>query len=65
MKITLRAARINAGIKQSEVSKELKVSERTVGKWEIGDISPRITNVLKLLKLYDVPIENIEFEKEK
>lgn len=65
MKITLRAARVNAKLTQSEVGEALKVSKRTVGLWESGDISPRMTNVLKMLKLYKTPIENIIFEEEK
>lgn len=63
MKITLRAARVNAKLTQEVVAKELGVSKRTLGLWEQGDISPRISNLLKMIKLYNVKIENIEFKE--
>lgn len=35
-KITLRAARVNAGFTQDELAEKLKVSRATVNAWECG-----------------------------
>ena len=41
-KITLRAARVNAGYTQDELAEKLKVSRATVNAWECGraDLKP-------------------------
>ena len=41
-KITLRAARINAGLTQDKLAEKLKVSRATVNAWECGraDLKP-------------------------
>lgn len=62
MKITLRSARVNAKLTQEDVAKELGVSKRTLGLWENGEVSPRIANIMKMLEMYGVEIENIDFE---
>lgn len=36
MKISLRAARVNAGFSQETLAKQIGVSKSTVSRWEIG-----------------------------
>lgn len=36
MKVTLKAARINAGYTQSEAAKKLQVSKDSISNWERG-----------------------------
>ena len=39
-KVSLTAARVNAGFTLKEAAKLLKVSERTISRWESGKASP-------------------------
>lgn len=61
LKITLGAARKNAGLTQKEVAKELKVSNKTVGNWENYISSPNVAQAEKLCNLYKIPYDNISF----
>lgn len=58
-KITLAAARVNAGYTQTEVASKLHVSNKTVLNWEKG-ISDMSYPTLKVLSdLYNMPIDFI------
>lgn len=61
IKITLEAARVNAGLSQKEVANILKVSNKTVGSWEIGKTYPSAEKIDTLCKLYGIPYDNINF----
>ena len=54
MKLTLKAARINAGMTQVDVAKKLGVSTRTVGAWENEKNKIRPVYVLALSALYNI-----------
>lgn len=60
-KITLKAARVNAGLTQEEVAKEMKVSLPTISKWENESGEVRMKQALKLCKLYKKNIDDIFF----
>src|SRR5579884_1242737 len=47
--LTLRE---KAGLVQTEVARELGVSERTIGHWEGGTAFPTAANLKELIKLY-------------
>lgn len=64
MKLTLRKARILADLKQSEVAKSLGVTEQTVSTWENGLVYPTIDKVIKMAKLYNMPIQDLDFNVE-
>ena len=53
--ITLRAARINAGLSASEVAEKIGVSSKTVCNWELGKTKPRFNQVKALCSIYQVP----------
>ena len=59
IQITLAAARVNAGMTQEEVAKEIKVSKNTIVKWEKGVSEPSITQGRELSDLYKIPLDNI------
>lgn len=66
MKLTLKKARMLAELKQAEVANALGVSEVTLSNWENGITFPTIDKVIKMSKLYNLPLEDFEFEiKEK
>lgn len=61
MKITLRAARVNAGFDQSDVARKLGVNIATVSSWETGKTRPSLDRFRKLCELYDCPEDMIKF----
>ena len=61
-KITLKAARVNAGLTQQEVANELNVALSTVRNWETGTTMPKLSYFVKLCQLYNMPMDGIFFE---
>ena len=59
LKISLAAARVNAGMTQDEVAEKLKVSNKTVGNWEKGITIPNSATIYMLSDLYKIPEDNI------
>lgn len=55
MKLTLRAARVNAGLTQTEAASALGVARETVSRWEKSGKAPRKW-ALKLCALYQADI---------
>lgn len=52
MKITLKAARVNAGLTQLEVAKKLRKNKQTIVNWEMGRSLPDVANFAVLCSLY-------------
>ena len=61
LKISLKAARVNAELSQKEVAKTLKVSNKTVHSWEKGETSPSAKHIDALCELYKVSYDDIIF----
>ena len=61
IKISLRAARINAGYSQKEASDLLKISNKTLCNWENGKTFPDQPMIEKLCKLYKLTYDQIDF----
>lgn len=59
LKITLAAARVNAGMTQEEVAKKMQVSKSTIINWEKGKKMLGVAQLYFLSNLYKIPIENI------
>ncbi len=59
IRITLRAARVNAGFTQLDVAKRLKVSNKTVMKWETGKAEPSFATLQMLSLIYQLPMDCI------
>lgn len=60
-KITLRAARVNAGITQKAASDAVGVSNKTMVKWEKGTAYPNVKQAIVLCRLYGIPFDDIIF----
>jgi transcriptional regulator with XRE-family HTH domain len=60
-KISLAAARVNAGLEQKEAARLLKVTPPTLRKWETGEASPTIAKVEEIESLYQYPRDYIFF----
>lgn len=59
LKISLAAARVNAGMTQNQVAKVLKVSNKTILNWENGKTAVGYAQATMLSSLYGIPIDNI------
>lgn len=64
IKISLAAARVNAGLTQVEAAKALNVGNKTLNGWENGKITPRAIQLVALSDLYKIPIDNISLPTE-
>lgn len=60
-KITLKAARVNAGFSQKEAAKELEISNTTLCSWENGKSFPNQPMIEAMCELYGVSYDNLNF----
>lgn len=61
LKISLAAARVNAGLTQKQVANALNISNKTICSWENGDSFPDALQISKICDLYGIPYDNINF----
>ena len=61
IKISIRAARVNAGYSQKEAADRLGVSNKTLGSWENGITFPPADKIAALCELYGVSYDNLNF----
>jgi transcriptional regulator with XRE-family HTH domain len=59
--MSLRAARVNAGLSQKEASKALEISNKTLCSWENGKTFPDQPMIEKICALYGVTYDMIIF----
>lgn len=59
LQISLAAARVNAGYKQSDAAKKLGVTPRTLSTYEQGITVIPATTLRKAAELYGIPSDNI------
>lgn len=58
-KISLTAARVNAGLQQDLAAVKLHVNVATLRSWERGDTSPTYEKFMEICKLYQYPADFI------
>lgn len=61
MKITLKAARVNAGLTQDEVAKKVKKSKNTIVNYESGKSSPDVVTGKALAELFGCSVDDLIF----
>ena len=61
MALTLKALRVNAGMKQEDAAKMLDVSVKTLCSWERGETFPNVKQITKIEGLYKVSYSDIKF----
>ena len=59
IQISLKAARVNAGLTQVEAAKKLGKSPNTIILWENGTIAPDRANLYLLAGIFVIPVDNI------
>jgi len=62
IKLSLAAARVNAGLTQDDVANSLGTSVQTILNWEKGRSEPTISQARALSKLYGVDMDVIFFD---
>ncbi len=58
-KISLSAARVNAGLSQREAAKKLRITVKTLQNYETGKTIPNWDTVRKIEAIYNFPIDYI------
>lgn len=61
MKISLKAMRVNAGLNQKEVAKNLGIAPNTLISWEKNNTSPDAVQLSKICELYGCKMDDIFF----
>ena len=61
MAMTLKAARVNAGLTQTEAAKQLGVTKNTLSNWELGRSFPTVPQIRLIEDLYAIPFAELEF----
>ena len=62
MRISLKAARINAGLKQTDMATALNVDRKTIGSWESGKSMPTADKVEPICALLGVNYDAIKWK---
>lgn len=61
LRISLKAARVNAELKQIDTANALNVDKKTVCSWEKGRTMPDSDKVAALCALYGISYDNIRW----
>ena len=61
IKISMAAARVNAGMSQTVAAKNIGVSLSTIKNWEKGQTSPKANHIVKICEAYKMPYDAIFF----
>jgi len=59
MRISMKAARINANLTQAEMASRLGVTKKTIGSWESGKTKPKLDKVEPICSLLGVGYDDI------
>lgn len=51
--------RKKSGLKQSELAEKLKYSDKTISKWETGEVVPSIETLVQLSQIYGVTLDTL------
>lgn len=62
-KITLKAARVNAGLSQEEAAVKLGINRATLHSYEIGKTTPDWDMIVEMESIYGYPASLIIFAK--
>jgi len=65
MKISLKAARINAELTREDVAKALGYTTHTLMRWELGDTMPGADIFMALCAMYHVKAEDVDISPQK
>ena len=55
----LKHLRLQSGMTQEELAKKLDKDYSTIGKWELGQRSPIMTDVIRIAELFNISLEKL------
>lgn len=61
LRISLEAARVNAGLTQPQAAQALGISVTTLLKWEKGTTMPPVDKAEQLTNLYGLRLDDVNF----
>ena len=61
MRISLKAARVNKNLSQTDVAVALNVTRKTVGAWESGKSIPKVDKIEPLCNILGVKYDDIQW----
>ena len=61
MRVTLKAARINAKLTQEDAADQLHITRSTLSNWEAGKTYPNARQIQELVSLYGVTYDELIF----
>jgi len=61
LRISLEAARVNAGMTQPQAAQALGISVATLLKWEKGTTVPPVDKAEKLVNMYGLQLDDVNF----
>lgn len=61
-KISLAKLRLELGLSQRELAKQINVSSGTIGMYEVGKRTPSLDKARRISEFFGIPLENIVFE---
>ena len=61
MRVTMKAARVNAGLSQVEAAEKVGVNLKTLQNWEAGATCPRADKMAAICKAYSCELNDIIF----
>lgn len=61
MKVTLKQARLDAGITRKDVAERIGVQSETLYRYETGEIAPKLWVAIELLNLYGLKFEDVDW----
>jgi len=62
MTVTLKAARVNAGLKQEEAASKIGISVYTLANYENGKSFPDVPIIKRIEEVYNIEYRNIFFQ---
>lgn len=63
MRISLKAARINANLTQEELAAAVNVNKKTVAAWENGKSLPKADKIDEICQAVNMPYDNIQWQQ--
>lgn len=63
-KITLKAARVNAGLSQIEAAKRIGVAASTLRNWEAGKTFPNQPKIERMCEVYGISFDVLFFARQ-
>ena len=62
MRVSLKAARVNKKLRQSDAARALNVTKKTISSWENGKTMPCADKIAQICDLYEVKYDDIEWK---